>query len=301
MLPSLAFSPTPLSWETAIDAFLQLKRLSGFSTGTLEWYEVTFRLLKRFHDEHQLPCPSPCTCPPEHLQAFLWWLSRKDRPITVHTKFRALRAFFRWLVKENLRPDNPITKVTPPKVNAPLPKTVNEDHFAKTFQALCLSRFADLRDAALFCLAFDSGARLSELLSLRLSDLDLLSRCAKVKGKGNKERMIYFGTLTGQLLSRYLTACFARFGTLSQDSFLFLTNDGRPLSKRQVQDRWKKLQRKAGVSPLPFHGLRHGFARVWLLRGGDAFSLQLLFRSHKPRSDQTLCDFMGERLTTIAS
>jgi site-specific recombinase XerD len=58
-----------------------------------------------------------------------------------------------------------------PKVNEPLPKTVNEDHFAKTFQAL--SRFADLRDATLFCLAFDSGARLSELLSLRLYDLSV--------------------------------------------------------------------------------------------------------------------------------
>jgi site-specific recombinase XerC len=125
-----------------------------------------------------------------------------------------------------------------------LPKTVREDHFAKTFQAL--SRFADLRDATLFCLALDSGARLSELLSLRLCDLNLLSRCGKVKGKGNKERMMDFGTRTSQLLSRYLTACLTRFGALSQDSFLFLTDDGRPISKRQGQDRWKKWQRRAG-------------------------------------------------------
>jgi site-specific recombinase XerD len=276
MMLSPSFTPEPLLWETAINAFLQLKRLAGFSAGTLEWYEVTFRLLKRFHDEHQLNCPSPCTCSPEHLQAFLWWLARKDRPITVHTKFRALRAFFRWLVKEGLRQDNPIAKVTPLKVNEPLPKTVSEEHFAKVFNAINLSRFAGLRDAALFSLAFDSGARLSELLNLRLCDIDLLNRCAKVKGKGNKERMIYFGALTGQLLSRYLTAYLTRFGSLSQDSFLFLTNDGRKLSKRQAQDRWKKAQRRAGLTPLPFHGLRHGFARMWLLRGGDAFSLQLL-------------------------
>jgi site-specific recombinase XerD len=157
----------------------------------------------------------------------------------VPTKFPALHAFFRWLAKENLRADNPITKVMPPKVNEPLPKTVNEDHLAKTFQAL--SRFADLRDATLFCLALDSGARLSELLPLRLCDLDLLSRCGKVKGKGNKERMMDFGTLTSQLPSRYLTACLTCFGALPQDSFLFLTDDGRPISKRQGQDRWKKM------------------------------------------------------------
>jgi site-specific recombinase XerD len=68
----------------------------------------------------------------------------------VPTKFPALRAFFRWLAKENLRADNPITKVTPSKVNEPLPKTVNEDHLAKTLNAIPLFRFAGLRDAASF-------------------------------------------------------------------------------------------------------------------------------------------------------
>jgi site-specific recombinase XerD len=154
--------------------------------------------------------------------------------------------------------------------------------------------FCMTKGRSLFCLALDSGARLSELLSLRLCNLELLSRCAKVKGKGNKERMMDFGTLTSQLLSRYLTACLTRFGALSQDSFLFLTDDGRPISKRQGQDRWKKWQRRAGLTPLPFHGLRHGFARMWLLKGGDAFSLQLLLGQYECRSDQALFDFVGK-------
>ncbi|MEZ8216835.1 Phage integrase, N-terminal SAM-like domain [Candidatus Fervidibacteria bacterium JGI MDM2 SSWTFF-3-K9] len=290
---------SPLSWEKAINTFLHLKRLSGFSPATLEWYEVTFKLFDRFHKTHKLFCPSPSTCPPEHIQTFLWWLSRKDRPITVHTKFRALRAFFRWLVKEGFRQDNPIAKVTPPKVNEPLPKTVTEEHFVKTLSALNLSRFAHLRDAALFALAFDSGARLSELVNLRLGDIDLTLRCAKVKGKGNKERMIYFGTTTCQLLSRYLAACFLRFGPLSQDSFLFLTNDGRSISKRQVEDRWKKAQKRVGLKPLPFHGLRHGFARIWLLRGGDAFSLQLLLGHTSPEVTKRYVTLWGSDLQRL--
>jgi len=123
VLPSFVLSPTPLSWDITINAFLQIKRLSGFSPSTLEWYEVTFRLLKRFHDEHQLPCPSPYTCPPDHLQAFLWWLSRKDRPITVPTKFPALRAFFRWLAKEKLaRRQSYHEGHAPPKSTNPCPK-----------------------------------------------------------------------------------------------------------------------------------------------------------------------------------
>jgi hypothetical protein len=86
----------------------------------MEWYEVTFRLFERFHKNHNLFCPSPCTCPPEYIQTFLWWLLHKDRPITAHAKFGALRAFFRWLVKEGFHQDNPVAKVTLPKVNEPL-------------------------------------------------------------------------------------------------------------------------------------------------------------------------------------
>jgi len=114
----------------------------------------------------------------------------------VHIKFSALRAFFRRLVKEGFRRDNPIVKSDATKSNELLPKTVSEEHFAKTLSALNFSHFTHLRDAALFALAFDSGARLSELVNLRLGGIDLTLRRAKVKGKGNKERMIYFGVIT---------------------------------------------------------------------------------------------------------
>lgn len=271
----LATKASPLSWDQLTKTFLHLKRLQNLSPATLEWYEITFKLFARFHETNNLNCNSPVTCPPSHIQGFLWWLNQKDRAITVHTKFRALRAFFRWLVREGLRQDNPIEKVHTPKVNEPLPKTVTEEHFAKTMATLNLSKFTDLREATLIALAFDSGARLSELLNLRLEDIDLLTRTAKVKGKGGKERLIYFGNTTAQLLSRYLTARTLRFGA-PLTGFVFVTRKGGKLSKNQVQHRWRKLQRLAGLNPLPFHGLRHGFARLWLLRGGDAFSLQLL-------------------------
>ncbi len=265
----------PLSWQQLTETFLHLKRLQNLSPATLEWYEVTFKLFDRFHKTNGLNCTSPITCPPSHIQGFLWWLNQKDRAITVHTKFRALRAFFRWLVREGLRSDNPIERVHPPKVNEPLPKTVTEEHFAKVMATLNLSKFTDLREAAIISLAFDSGARLGELLNLRLEDIDLTARTAKVKGKGGKERLIYFGNTTAHLISRYLTARTFHFGA-PLTGFVFVTKKGGQLSKNQVQHRWRQLQRRAGLNPLPFHGLRHGFARMWLLRGGDAFSLQLL-------------------------
>ena len=264
-----------LDWKSALAAFLEPKVLSGVSMSTIEWYEVTFRLFHRFHRERHLEC-TPLTCTSQHIQEFLGWLAQWERSITVHTKFRALRAFFRWLQREGIRKDNPIEKVIPPRIDDSLPKTVTEEHFIATMQTLNLSNFTALRDAALFALAFDSGARLSELLNLKISDIDMANRSAIVRGKGKKERIVYFGYTTGQLLMRYLSQRMLRFGMIPKDAPLFIRIDGFKISKAQVEKRWQIAQLKAGLKPLPFHGLRHGFARMWLLKGGDSFSLQML-------------------------
>jgi len=86
-----------LTWQALTEAFMKVKRYQQLSLATLEWYEVTFRLFDRFHKEQKIDCPSPLTCTPSHIQGFINWLSQRDRAITVHTKYRALRSFFRWL------------------------------------------------------------------------------------------------------------------------------------------------------------------------------------------------------------
>lgn len=105
-----------------------------------------------------------------------------------------------------------------------------------------------MREAALIAFAFDNSARLGELLNLRLEDIDLTTRTAKVKGKGGNERTIYLGNTTTRLLSRYLTARTLRFGA-PLTGFVFVTDKGDKLSKNQVQHRWRKLQCLAGLNP----------------------------------------------------
>jgi hypothetical protein len=141
MLPSFALSPTPLSWDITINAFLQLKRLSGFSPSTLEWYEVTFRLLKRFHDEHQLLCPSPCLA---HLSTYKPSFSgspAKTAPSPCPPNSAPFVPSSVGSPKKACARQS-YHKSHAPKVNEPLPKTVNEDHFAKVLNATTLSRFA---------------------------------------------------------------------------------------------------------------------------------------------------------------
>ncbi|MCS7187415.1 MAG: tyrosine-type recombinase/integrase [Armatimonadota bacterium] len=266
-----------LDWEKAIEVFLWAKQIAGRSSKTLEWFSQNLRMFTKFHSEEGLHCPSPTSCQPHHIQLYLARLQSKGlSSVSVHTYFIAISVFFSWLHKEGIIAENPCSKVAKPKARHPIPKPVTEEHFQKAISTLNPSNFHDLRNLALFMLAFDSGARVSELLGLKIGDVDLLQRVAKVIGKGGKERFIYFGAKTAQVLRKYLTQRALLHSSISQDEPLFVFKNGSPLDKRYVLRAWHGAQKRAGLKPLSFHSLRHGFARVWLLNGGEGFSLQLL-------------------------
>lgn len=269
-----------VSWDTAVDAFLFSRRVMGVSKRTLEWHSLSLKLFRRYHEDYKLHC-SPLDCSPEHIRGFLDWLSKRGCKLTSQNcYYRSIRAFFKFLVKEGLRADTPTDKVPPPKTPEPIPRTVTEEHFLRVVEALgfknpSVLKWHEIRNLAIIVLAFDTGARLSELLSLRVGDVDLQKRMAIVRGKGQKERVIVFGVQSARLLTRYLILR-RLLHEFRDDDYLFVYANGSPLDRSYVGKVWRKAQRKAGLSVLPFHGLRHGFARVWLLRGGDALSLQIL-------------------------
>jgi len=286
-----------LSWETAVDAFLWVKRVVGCSKKTLDWHRFSLQAFRQCHADLHLPCPSPLQCPSEHLRKFLEWAQSKGlRPISIDTYFRSIRAFFRWLHSEGLRDDIPTNRIPLFRTPEPLPRTVTEEHFLAAIKTLNSSKFSGLRNLTLFVLAFDSGARLSELLNLRFGQIDLETNTAKVCGKGNRERIIVFGRTTSLLLRRYLTLYTTTFNRIpSPDDFVFVFRNGSPLDPRYVLRAWHDAQKKAGLQTLPFHGLRHGFARVWLLRGGDAYKPSNTLGAQKQRNDTKICDFVGAR------
>ncbi|MEM3146678.1 MAG: tyrosine-type recombinase/integrase [Archaeoglobaceae archaeon] len=278
-----------VSWETACEAFLWSRRVMGVSEATLKWHSLSLRLFLQCHHELNLSC-NPADCPPEHLRMFLHWLSERGVKLTTqNTYYRSLRAFFRFLISEGVRDDTPTKKVPAPRTDQPLPKTVTEEHFLKTISTFLPDGakslkplksvrlpYHKLRNLTLFVMAFDTGARLSELVSLKIGQIDITRRVATVKGKGRKERMIVFGSVTAGLIAKLLIARRLTIGEFTDDDYLFAFKNGSPLNKSYVGKEWRKAQRKAGLNPLPFHGLRHGFARLWLLRGGDAISLQII-------------------------
>jgi len=109
-----------------------------------------------------------------------------------------------------------------------------------------------------------------------------------------------FGKTTSLLLRRYLTVYATLFRRIpSPDDFVFVFRNGSPLDPRYALRAWHDAQKKAGLSVLPFHGLRHGFARVWLLRGGDAISLQILLGHKSSEMTRRYVTLWGRDLKTI--
>jgi len=275
-----------VQWDQLIEAFLFSRRAVGIAKSTHALYVSRLGIFKNFHFETNRTCRSPLDCTPECIQLFFVWLSENGRRlVTLNAYYRGLNTFFNWLCEVGLRQENPMRRVKAPKPENPLPKTVTEDHFLATMKQIDTSDPTQLRWAALFALLFDTGARANEILTLRIGDLDLKNRIIRIRGKGKKERIVPFGRTTAALLAKHMSLL-ATQKQLTNESYLFQTKNGTPISVRHAHRRWWKLQKRAGLRPLPLHGLRHGFARAWLLSGGDAFSLQLILGHTRAETTQ---------------
>ena len=124
-------------------------------------------------------------------------------------------------------------------------------------------------------LFLDTACRLSEITNLRIGDIDAVERYFKVLGKGHKERFVPIGVTSQKLLWKYLNI-FRPEPAVPRFNHVFLTKDGRPLSKNRVEAMMKEYGRKAGISGVRCspHTLRHTACVMWIRNGGDIFTLR---------------------------
>jgi integrase/recombinase XerD len=133
--------------------------------------------------------------------------------------------------------------------------------------------FPGIRNYALISLLYDTGGRISELLELKVDDIQLDEKILTVKGKGGKGRVVPFGDRSLIGLVKYLNRRDKSFG---KKEALFLTKFGNPLMRRMTNKIIERIGEKAKVENVRFsaHTFRHTFAKNWLMNGGDIFSLQ---------------------------
>jgi len=205
---------------------------------------------------------------------------RRDKedidPRSVSKAVSALRSFFRFAMDERLVNSNPAELLEIPKKKMHLPEVMDKDAVEELLDLIESDNPAGRRDRCLFELIYSAGLRVSEASGLNLIDIDIDGGIAKVKGKGNKERIVLFGKEAGDELKQYIS--FTRpilAGKTEKSHALFLNRNGKRLSRKGIWKNYAKHALKAGTSS-HIHTLRHSFATGLLEGGADLRTVQEL-------------------------
>lgn len=185
-----------------------------------------------------------------------------------------LRSFYRFLRRQNLIETNPLSLLPSPKVPKPLPVWVSESQMDYLIDNVDYGQdFEGIRDHLLIVLLYSTGMRRSEAAGLKDTDVDFGAKQLKVKGKGNKERLIPFGQELSELMSQYLDRRNAELGFYPSS---FLTDiEGKPLTPAQVTSiAHKYLEQIPQLARKGAHVLRHSFATNMLAEGADLMAVK---------------------------
>ncbi len=235
----------------------------------------------------------------DEVRAYLADLLKRDVSVrTIARKLSAVRSFFRYLVRMELVATNPAAAVQAPKLSRPLPTTLPEATLERLMTLPPTDSFQGLRDRAILELFYSCGLRLSELIDLRLSQLELSRGLVRVMGKRNKERMVPLGRPAQQALKAYLAARDA----LPQQSAdqVFLTEKGQPLYPMAVQRMVRRyLSRLCEQEKLSPHVLRHSFATHLLNAGADLMAVKELLGHESLSTTQIYTHVSRDRLKQV--
>lgn len=241
--------------------------LESYSHDLQDFREFLFTLARTSWEEVTL----------EDLQTYLGAL--EARGLSARSRARrlsALRQFFRFLVREEKISSNPVELLDSPRLPMKLPNVLGEGEVAALLAATNPTTPRGQRDGALLEVLYATGLRVSELVGLTLKQVDLRRGVVRVRGKGNKERVVPLVAPAVEKLNLYLAQGRPQLIKGRESHYIFLNRRGGPLSR---QGFWKILKHyalQAGVRELSPHTLRHSFATHLLSRGANLRVLQLL-------------------------
>ncbi len=219
---------------------------------------------------------------------------------SVRRKASSLRGLFRFLQKEGYMGEDPTELLEVPRLGSPLPKNLSLDEVERLLAQPDPTEPLGVRNQAMLELLYATGLRVSELLALRLQDLNLEVGYVVAYGKGKKERLVPVGEVALEKIKEYLSAVRPALDKTARARHVFLNRSGRGLSRQGV---WKLLNRyalQAGISsPVTPHVLRHSFATHLLERGADLRSVQLMLGHASISTTQIYTHLNREKLKQI--
>lgn len=275
----------------------QLWLEKGLSPHSQESYQRDVMQLLRWLSSHD---QGVLTCHRHHLLDFL--ADRYAQGISARSVSRqlsAIKGFFLWLKQEGKRDDNPTLLIERPKIGRGLPRSLSEADVERLLAAPDVETSLGLRDRAMMEMMYATGMRVSELISLQMSQINLRQGVARVIGKGNKERLVPLGEEALDWLETYVRQ--ARPQLLGNDQgLLFPSRRGTAMTRQTFWYRIKAMAQVAGVqNNLSPHTLRHAFATHLLNHGADLRVVQLLLGHSDLSTTQIYTHVAQQRLQDL--
>ena len=266
-----------MDWNETIENFSNfLKFERNFSDNTLDAY---IRDIKKFslYAEKNLENSKPKSITYEDLQEYL--ILQSKQKISERTQARwisSIKSFFKYLLEEEIRDDNPATLLEGPKLGLYLPDTLSVEDVERITKNINLSTDLGVRNQCMVEVLYGCGLRVSELIELKISDINFKEGFLKVEGKGQKVRYVPLAKYTSQLIKNYIenVRINNKINKKYEDN-LFLNSRGSSMSRVIVFIIIKELADKAGIRKnISPHTFRHSFATHMLQNGADLRFIQ---------------------------
>lgn len=274
----IEYPPESTDFEAARQSFLRYCRIRNLTEDTLNFYRDTSKELVRQLSDQNIERPLDVTKDSvltaiETKQREKIKRGRSDTPAdaTINKLIRGWRAWINWLHTEGFISDNPIKGIGTIKAEKRIIETFSNAQIKTLLETPNRATFTGYRDYVIMSTLLDTGVRISELAGMCIQDIDWKERTVLVYGKGRKERIVPFSRALEKHLRTYLEIR----GVLDTDH-IFVNIDNEPFQVRGIQQAIQLYGREArikGVRVSP-HTFRHTFAKMYIMNGGDAFSLQ---------------------------
>ena len=265
-----------MKWQQALKDYLSYLRIErGLSENSISNYGLDIKKLITWLDDSKIHS-TPIAIKPEVIQEFIYTIAKEVNPRSQSRIISGLKGFFNYLIFENYRETNPLELIESPKIGRKLPDTLALEEIDQLIKAIDLSSAQGERNRAILETLYGCGLRVSELTSLKISDLFFKEGFIKITGKGDKQRFVPIGDTTIKYIEIYRkeVRVHQKIAPKAQDT-LFLNRRGNQLTRAMIFTIIKQLAEKIGINKvISPHTFRHSFATHLLENGADLRAIQ---------------------------
>ena len=232
----------------------------------------------------------------QDFQKYIQTISKKESGTSVSRAISTLKSFYKFLEINKYTKNNPVSTITNPKSRKALPKVLSEEEVSKLLDINLKTDF-DYRNKAMLELMYSSGLRVSELINLKVNDIDLINASVRVFGKGSKERVVPLNDYALEALKNYILYHRKSLFKHGENNYLFLNNHGNIMTRQGFFKTLQKIAKEKNIkTKFSPHTLRHSFATHLLKYGADLRSIQELLGHSDISTTQIYTHITNENL-----